>query len=91
MFRGITFMVDDKMCITVGDQEIMCRVDPDIHEECIAKNGRRTMEMKGREYKGYVYVHEDYLKTRKDLSHWVSLALDFNQRAKSSKKKRRGS
>ena len=57
MFRGITIMVDDKMCITVGDQEIMCRVDPDIHEECITKNGCRTMEMKGREYKGYVYVH----------------------------------
>ena len=28
MFRGVTFMVDDKMCITAGDNKIMCRIDP---------------------------------------------------------------
>ncbi len=28
MFRGMTFMVDGKMCVSVGDDEIMCRIDP---------------------------------------------------------------
>lgn len=89
MFRGITFMVDDKMCITVGDDEIMCRIDPALHDEVTELPGCRTVIMKGREYKGYVYVQEDVLKTKKQLNYWVALALDFNKHAKSSKKKKK--
>jgi TfoX/Sxy family transcriptional regulator of competence genes len=29
MFRGITFMVDDKMCISVSGDELMLRLDPE--------------------------------------------------------------
>ena len=29
MFRGVTFMVDDKMCISVSGNELMLRLDPD--------------------------------------------------------------
>jgi hypothetical protein len=28
MFGGTAFMVDDKLCITAGDNYIMCRIDP---------------------------------------------------------------
>lgn len=89
MFRGITFMVDDKMCITVGDDEIMCRIDPVLHDEHVQKEGCRTMEMKGKAYKGYVYVKEDVIPDEADLSYWVNLALDFNKYAKASKKKKK--
>ena len=89
MFRGITFMVNDKMCISVGDDEMMCRIDPGLHEEAVEKNGVRTMVMKGREYKGYVYVHEDVVKTKKELNYWVNLALEFNKQAKAAKKKKK--
>lgn len=37
MFRGVVFMVDGKMCITAGDDEMMCRIDPAIHEEAVKK------------------------------------------------------
>ncbi len=85
MFSGITFMVNGKMCISVGDERIMCRIDPAIHEEVIERKGCRTVKMKGREYKGYVYVSEDSIKTKKDFDYWISLALDFNKLAKASK------
>ena len=88
MFRGVTFMVNDKMCITAGDDKIMCRIDPAIHEEAIKRKGCETVKMKGREYKGYVYVSEEGIKTKKDLAYWITLALDFNKLAKSSKKKK---
>lgn len=52
MFRGVTFMVDDKMCISVGDDEIMCRINPSLHEEALKRKGCRTVKMRGREYKG---------------------------------------
>ena len=89
MFRGVTFMVDDKMCISAGDDKIMCRIDPAIHEEAIKRKGCKTVKMKGREYKGYVYVQEEGIKTKKDLDYWIGLALDFNKLAKSSKKTKR--
>jgi TfoX/Sxy family transcriptional regulator of competence genes len=89
MFRGVTFMVNDKMCISAGDNKIMCRIDPAIHEEIIKRKGCETVKMKGREYKGYVYINEEGIKTKKDLDYWIQLALGFNRLAKSSKKKKK--
>jgi TfoX/Sxy family transcriptional regulator of competence genes len=87
MFSGMTFMVNGKMCIGCGNDEIMCRIDPALHDELAEQPGVRTMIMKGREMKGYLYVQEDAIKTKKQLSHWVNLCLDYNQHAKASKKK----
>ena len=87
MFSGVTFMVNNKMCITVGENEIMCRIDPAFHEVSIEKIGCRTLIMKGREYKGWVLISEEGMKTKKDFDYWISLALDFNKKAKASKKK----
>jgi len=75
MFRGVTFMVNDKMCITAGDNKIMCRIDPSVHEQALKRKGCETVKMKGREYKGFVYVSEEGMKTKKDLDYWVQLSL----------------
>jgi len=80
-------MVNGKMCISVGDTEIMCRIDPALQEAVLKKEGCRLMTMKGREYNGYVLVTEDCLKTKKEFDYWIGLALEFNKRAKASKKK----
>ncbi|HYV91779.1 MAG TPA: TfoX/Sxy family protein [Chitinophagales bacterium] len=87
MFRGVVFMVDGKMCITAGDDKMMCRIDPAIHEEAVKKKGVRSVIMKGRDYKGYVYVNEEAMKSKKDFDYWIGLALEFNKRAKAAKKK----
>ena len=86
MFRGITFVVNGKMCVSVGCDEMMCRIDPDLHDTAIEQNGCREMIHGGKVMKGFVYVHEDELKTKKQLNYWIKLALDFNSRAKASKK-----
>jgi len=86
MFRGVTFMVDDKMCISVSEDRIMCRVDPGLHDQLLEEKPCRTMIMKGREYKGYILVNEDDLGKKAELDFWVQQCLDFNGRAKSSKK-----
>lgn len=89
MFGGIAFMVEGKMCLTARDDRMMCRIDPDLHEEVLQRDGCRTVIMKGREYKGYVFVNDDNLQSKADFNYWVSLALDFNKRAKASSKKRK--
>lgn len=87
MFRGITFMVNGKMCVSVSGDEMMCRFDPALHETVAKKNGFRTMIMKGREYKGYGYVSQSGIRSEKDFDYWINLCLEFNSRAKASKKK----
>ncbi len=65
----------------------MTWIDPAIHDEAIKRKGCRTVMMRGKEYKGYVQVHEDSIKNKKDFDYWIGLALDYNKRAKASKKK----
>jgi len=65
----------------------MCRIDPAFHEEVIKRKGCRTVIMRGREYKGYVHVDKDRIKNKKDFDYWIGLALEYNKKAKASKKK----
>lgn len=87
MFSGVTFMVDDKMCISVGHDRIMCRIDPESQDQLLEEKPCRVMVMKGREYQGYLLVNEEDLQRKKELDFWIGLCLDFNPRAKASKKK----
>jgi TfoX-like protein len=87
MFRGLTFMVNGKMCVSVSGDEMMCRFDPQLQEEVAEKRGFRSMIMKGKEYKGFGYVNEEGIKSKKDFDYWINLCLSFNKVAKASKKK----
>jgi TfoX/Sxy family transcriptional regulator of competence genes len=89
MFHGLTFMVNDKMCVSVSGDKLMCRFDPALADEVAEINGFEPMVMKGRLYKGYGYVDPAGFKSKKDFEYWVNLCLDFNERAKSSKKKKK--
>ena len=80
MFRGIGFMVNGKMCVTVGDNHIMCRIDPSIHEEVILHKGVSTVQMKGRDYIGWINVDESAIPDSKALTSWVKLALKYNEK-----------
>ncbi len=88
MFRGITFMVNGKMCVSVGDDRLMCRIDPALHDQALEKEGVRTVIMGGRAYRGFVHVDSEVLKTKPDLEYWLGLALAFNGKARASKKKK---
>ncbi|WP_111306973.1 TfoX/Sxy family protein [Confluentibacter sediminis] len=87
MFGGLAFMINDKMCINVSGDNLMCRFNPKTIEEVASKMGYQPMVMKGREYKGYCYVSPEGFKTKQDFEYWINLCLDFNNEAKSSKKK----
>jgi TfoX/Sxy family transcriptional regulator of competence genes len=87
MMGGLTFMVDNKMCVGIIKDELMCRIDPEIHEACIRKKGCRTMDFTKRPMRGFVIVNESGMKGKKELAYWVSLALEYNKMVKPSKKK----
>jgi TfoX/Sxy family transcriptional regulator of competence genes len=86
MFRGITFMVNDKMCISVSGNELMLRLDPELTEQLVEETGTRPMVHGGKHMKGFIYISPERFKNQKDFDHWLQLALDYNPKAKSSKK-----
>lgn len=90
MFRGLTFMVNGKMCISVSGDKLMCRFDPALQEIVAERPGFEPMQMKGRSYKGFCYVSKYGFTSAKDFNYWVKLCLDFNDKAKASKKSGKG-
>jgi TfoX/Sxy family transcriptional regulator of competence genes len=88
MMGGLTFMYNDKMCVGIIKDELMCRIDPDLHETAVEKIGCRTMDFTNRPMKGYVLIDQNGMRTQKEFDYWIDLALDFNKKAKSSKKKK---
>ena len=89
MMGGLTFMYNGKMCVGIIKDELMCRIDPSFHDQAVEKTGCRTMDFTKRPMKGYVMVDDSGMKAKKDFDYWINLALDFNKKAKSSKKKRK--
>jgi TfoX/Sxy family transcriptional regulator of competence genes len=87
MFGGLCFMVNDKMCVGVETDRLMVRLDPNKYDEVMEKEGCKPMDFTGKTMKGFVFVDINVLNTRKKLDYWINLALEYNQIAKSSKKK----
>lgn len=86
MMGGVAFMVNDKMCVGVIKDELMCRIDRADHEMAVEKHGCRTMDFTHRPMIGYVLIEENGMKTKSDFDYWIDLSLEFNKKAKSSKK-----
>lgn len=88
MFGGMVFMVDEKMCIGIINEDLMVRVDPENQDEFLKEEGCRMMDFTKRPMKGYLYVSPSGIDMDEDLDKWVQRCLDFNPKAKSSKKKK---
>jgi hypothetical protein len=89
MFQGMCFMVDDKMCICLRDDRMMCRVGPEKFAEAVERYGAEPMIHGSRLMKGFVFVSPEGYKDKKDFNYWIRLCLEFNKVAKPSKKRRK--
>ncbi|MEO5977309.1 MAG: TfoX/Sxy family protein [Chryseolinea sp.] len=89
MFGGLAFMVADKMCVTVGDDRMMFRIAPALHEEAIRHPRCKTVVMRGRQYVGFVRVAFKGIKQSKEIAHWTLMALAYNRQIVGQKPKTR--
>ena len=87
MMGGLCFMVNDKMCIGIHEQRLMARIDPETFDKALKRKGAEKMMFTGREMKGFIFVQPPGTDLDKDLESWVQMCLDFNPKAKSSKRK----
>lgn len=89
MMGGLTFMVNDKMCVGIMKDELMARIDPAVQEMALQKPGCRRMDFTGRPMKGFVLIDLEGTTNDADLDYWLQLALDYNKIAKASKKRKK--
>jgi len=87
MMGGITWMVDDKMCVSIFKGELMVRVEPKELDALLKKRGATQMVHGGKSMKGYLMIAPKGFDTDVDLEYWVKKCLEFNPRAKAGKKK----
>ncbi len=88
MMGGLCYMVNDKMCVGIVKNNLMARVDPGIYSEILEKKGAKQMDFTGRPMKGFIFVEPEGIDLEDDLEYWVDLCLEYNPKAKSSKKKK---
>ena len=86
MMGGLAFMLNDKMCVGVIKDELMCRIDPLLYEIVLERNGCRPMDFTRRPMKGWIFIDQYGMSKKNDFDYWIDLALDFNKKAKSAKK-----
>lgn len=87
MFGGLAFLVNDKMCINISHDNLMCRYNPEREEEVAEKIGFLPMIMRGKQLKEYCYVESIGFQKPEDFEYWMKICLDYNKIAKASKKK----
>ena len=89
MMGGLTFMVDNKMCIGIMKENLMARVGPTAYESSLEKPFVSEMTFTNRSLKGYIYVHPQGIIKEEELSYWIDVCLAYNPHAKASKKKKK--
>ncbi len=60
------------MCIGIIKDELMCRIDPNLHDSVIEIIGCRTMDFTKRPMKGYIMIDRNGIKTQKDFDYWFN-------------------
>lgn len=88
-FGGLVFMVDDKMCINVSGDNLMCRYNPEDQKEVESKVGYHPMVMKEKSMPGFCFVSPEGIENEEDFEFWLKLCLDYNKIAPPSKKKKK--
>ena len=87
MMGSLIFMLHDKMCFRVINDDLMVRIDPARREELLAKPGCRPMDFTHRRPKGFVFVESTAIKESAALAFWLEVGLSCNRQAKSYKNK----
>ena len=87
MMGGLCYLINDKMCVGIVKNDLMVRFDPEIQDEIFTRNGARPMDFTKKPMKGYAFVSPEGIDMEVDLEDWINIALQYNPKAKSSKKK----
>ena len=78
MFGGLAFLIGGNMAIAASGQGgLLVRVDPEESDELVSTTEATTMEMRGREMKGWLRVASEHVATDEELANWVERGTSY--------------
>jgi len=78
MFGGLAFLVNGNMSVAVSKEGgLLVRVPPDRTEKLLTRAHVNPMVMAGREVRGWIRVGTDGVKTKRQLTDWVTRGVDY--------------
>jgi TfoX/Sxy family transcriptional regulator of competence genes len=78
MFGGLAFLIAGNMAVAASGQGgALVRVDPAQSDELVETTKARTLEMRGRQMRGWLRVDDDDLRTKRQLGKWVELGRAY--------------
>ena len=80
MFGGLAFLFKGKMFCGIVKDDLMIRTGPEMYEKALSKPHSRPMDFTGKPMKGFVYVNSQGYKTKKSLTTWISLGLNYTSK-----------
>ncbi|OAN35776.1 TfoX/Sxy family protein [Mycolicibacterium iranicum] len=78
MFGGLAFLINGNMSVAVSSKGgLLVRVPPGETETLLARDHAEPMVMAGRETRGWLRVAPDGVKTKRQLSPWVTRGVAY--------------
>ena len=78
MFGGLAFLIGGHMAVAASGQGgLLVRSDPATSDRIIATSNARPMQMRGREMAGWVRVDSDQVRTKRQLTKWVTVGTTY--------------
>jgi len=78
MFGGLAFLMGGNMAVAASGQGgLLVRVDPDESAALLKRPGVELMEMRGRTMPGWIRVAPGAVRTKQQLSAWVSRGVAY--------------
>ena len=78
MFGGLAFLINGNMSVAASGQGgMLVRVPPEDTDQLLGRAHVSPMMMAGREARGWLRIHVDGVKTRRQLQAWVIRSTDY--------------
>jgi hypothetical protein len=78
MFGGLAFLIGGYMSVSVsGSGGLLLRCEPSDTDALLAKPHTAPFEMRGRAMDGWLRVHPDGLRTKRQLEQWVARGVAY--------------
>jgi TfoX/Sxy family transcriptional regulator of competence genes len=73
---SLGFMVKGKLCVSVGENCILVRVDKASRLKLVKKPGARPMKMGGKTLSGFIFIDPAGYRTDVQLKDWIRQSLE---------------
>lgn len=78
MFGGLAFLINGNMSVAASGQGgLLVRVPPEDTDKLLRRAHVSPMVMAGREARGWLRIHVDAVKTKRQLQAWVIRSVDY--------------